>query len=35
MLMGKIMALIQGRKVAEDGEHTEVSTLAPFKEGSY
>lgn len=27
MLMGKMMALIQGRRVAEDDEHTEVSTL--------
>jgi hypothetical protein len=26
MLMGKMMALIQGRRVAEDDEHTEVST---------
>lgn len=24
MLMGKMMALIQGRKIAEDDEHTEV-----------
>lgn len=27
MLMGKMMALIQGRRVADDDEHTEVSTL--------
>lgn len=31
MLMGKVMALIQGRKVAEDDEHTEVRTLEHFK----
>ncbi|CAG8924901.1 unnamed protein product [Penicillium salamii] len=26
MLMGKMMALIQGRKIAEDDEHTETDT---------
>lgn len=31
MLMGKMMALIQGRRVAEDDEHTEVSTLKTSK----
>lgn len=31
MLMGKMMALIQGRRVAEDDEHTEVSTLNSSK----
>lgn len=30
MLMGKMMALIQGRRVAEDDEHTEVHTLEGF-----
>jgi hypothetical protein len=33
MLMGKMMALIQGRRVAEDDEHTEVSTPKVLRAG--
>jgi hypothetical protein len=31
MLMGKMMALIQGRRVAEDDEHTEVSSPKDYQ----
>lgn len=30
MLMGRMMAMIQGRREAEDDEHTEVSALKTF-----